>query len=71
MRQAVDVFALSETGSVVRFNLPVTVCLLGSGDFFFLDATLAPRVPQLMPTFMSGGYTCANIPNAGMVVLVG
>lgn len=40
-------------------------------NLFFLDATFAPRVPQLMPTFMSGSYTCANIPNAGTVVLVG
>src|SRR5690606_5178359 len=68
--QAVDVFALSDFGSITRFDVPVTVCLLGTGDLFYLDATLAPRVPQLMPTFMSGGYTCTEIPNAGTLVLV-
>ncbi|MBZ0277951.1 MAG: SH3 domain-containing protein, partial [Anaerolineae bacterium] len=69
--QAVDVFGLSYTGNPVSaFNLSVNICLVGSGSIIYLDATAAPRVPVQITATSQGGYTCANIPNAGTVVLV-
>ncbi|GIV80965.1 MAG: hypothetical protein KatS3mg051_0319 [Anaerolineae bacterium] len=67
---AVDVFGMSGGLGVAAFNNPVNVCLQGSGRFLFLDATQAPRTASQLPTISVGGYTCANIPNAGTVVLV-
>lgn len=69
--QAVDVFGLLHDGvSQPHFNLPVTVCLQGSGRLFYLDATAAPRTVVELAGFAEGDYTCADIPNAGTVVLV-
>lgn len=67
---AVDIFGMSGGLGVAAFNNPVNVCLQGSGRFLFLDATQAPRTVSQLPTTSAGGYTCANIPSAGTVVLV-
>lgn len=67
---AVDIFGMSGGLGVAAFNNPVNVCLQGSGRFLFLDATQAPRTVSQLPATSAGGYTCANIPNAGTVVLV-
>jgi LysM repeat protein len=69
---AVDVFALSTDGqiSVTVFNNPMRICLLGAGGILFRDANGAPRITREIGSFISGGYTCADIPNAGTVVLV-
>jgi VCBS repeat-containing protein len=70
--QAVDVFALYHDGSsTALFNNPITVCLRGEGAFLYLDATVSPRSMVELPVFMQSGYTCASVPNAGTVVLVG
>ena len=69
--QVVDVFGLLWGGqSQPRFNNPATICLQGTGVFLYADATAAPRVVSELPAFTQGGYTCANIPNAGTVALV-
>jgi hypothetical protein len=69
--QAVDVYGINLTGGFVQnFNNSVEVCLLGSGSYYYLNAAQSPRQPVLMMTTSSGGFTCATIPNAGMVVLV-
>jgi hypothetical protein len=65
--QAVDVFTLD---SNARLASPAQVCLLGEGNFIFLDATQAPRMPQLLQTTWMDGYTCSSVPNTGTVVLV-
>lgn len=67
---AVDIFGMSGGLGVAVFNNPVKVCLQGNGRFLFLDATQAPRSVSQLPATSAGGYTCANILNAGTVVLV-
>jgi hypothetical protein len=70
---AVDVFGLLAGGVSTReFNNPVRVCLQGTGSLIYLDARGAPRPPvRLTNTSSESGYTCANIPSAGTVVLTG
>lgn len=53
-----------------QFNFPVTVCLQGSEKLLYLDATTIPRTVTELTGHTEQGYTCANIPNAGTVVLV-
>ncbi len=67
---AVDIFGMSGGLGVADFNNPVNVCLQGSGRFLFLDARQSPRPVSQLPASSAGGYTCANIPSAGTVVLV-
>jgi hypothetical protein len=68
---AVDVYALSGGSPITRFNNSVLVCLQGSGSLVYMDATQAPRPPVILTNATSdGSYTCANIPNAGTLVLV-
>ncbi len=67
---AVDIFALNGGSSVTRFNNSIFVCLQGSGPFIFLDANQSPRAPQQLTSVNQNGYECANVPNAGTVVLV-
>jgi hypothetical protein len=66
--QAVDVFGLRDTQPWYDFS--IQVCLQGEGSVFFLDATTEPRALSLLPSAVEDGYTCAQIPNAGTVVLV-
>lgn len=69
--QAVDVFGLTLNGSPYpAFNNSIMVCLQGSGTFYFLDATAAPRVLQAVDATSQDGYTCAHIPHAGTIALV-
>ncbi|NLX08580.1 MAG: hypothetical protein GXY36_02890 [Chloroflexi bacterium] len=69
--QAVDVFALNHQGqAITHFNSPVEVCLKGSGRVLYLDSNAMPRVPVELPGAERDGYTCANVPNAGVVALV-
>jgi hypothetical protein len=69
--QAVDVFGFTANGvQVADFNLPITVCLQGSGRMFYRDATNAPRATVPLAVNSTSGYTCASIPNAGTVILV-
>ena len=68
---AVDVFGLTHGGqSATLFSAPFRVCLQGQGVLVYLDATTAPRAVSEPPTVFEGGYTCATISRAGMVVLV-
>jgi hypothetical protein len=69
--QAVDVFGFTANGvQVADFNLPITVCLQGSGRMFYRDATDAPRITVPLAVTTNNGYTCASIPNAGTVILL-
>ncbi|MBN1678737.1 MAG: hypothetical protein JW966_00500 [Anaerolineae bacterium] len=68
--QAVDIYGWAHGAATSDFNNPVKVCLMGSGAFYWLDATQSPRPANLMPATSEGGYTCAMIPEAGTVVLV-
>lgn len=70
VRVAVDIFAMNGSAQVTRFSRSARVCLLGSGIFLFLDANNSPRSAAQLPASSESGYTCARIPNAGMVVLV-
>ena len=68
---AVDVFALDNGGQPIKtFNKSVLACLQGTGRFIYLDDTSAPRVPASLTSAVVNGYSCANIPNPGTVVLV-
>jgi hypothetical protein len=70
--QAVDVFGLTAGGNpVVPFNYPVYVCLSGTGTLYYADASNAPRVYGEIASSVQDGFTCASIPNAGTLVLVG
>ena len=72
IRQAVDIFEFNAGGErVTVFDRPLTVCLQGSGQFYFRDATGQPRTTALLPSTMNGEYTCATISHAGTVVLAG
>ncbi|MEO0562349.1 MAG: hypothetical protein AAF125_09545 [Chloroflexota bacterium] len=53
------------------FTSSVRVCLRGSGSFNYRDATASPRQTVILPTTDQDGFTCAFIPNAGTIVLVG
>ncbi|MEO1440026.1 MAG: SH3 domain-containing protein, partial [Chloroflexota bacterium] len=67
-----DVYGLTVGGSTVtNFNLTVLVCLRGQGTFYFRDAATSPRTTRVLPSTFDGVFTCAFIPNAGTVVLVG
>lgn len=71
VQQAVDVFGMLPGGtSVVPFNSPVRVCLQGEGDVIFLSAADQPRVPTQLTSVIENGYSCADVPNSGTVVLV-
>lgn len=68
---AVDIFGMTWTGNTANtFNDSMMVCLQGMGSIIYLDAAQSPRIPQAMPATSSGGYTCASVPGAGMLVLV-
>jgi len=68
--QAVDVFAILINGSTVQsFNNSIRICLLGTGGFFYLDATQSPRQLQQVASTLEGSYTCGSVPNAGTVML--
>ena len=70
IQQAVDVFAILINGSTVQsFNNPIRLCLLGTGGFFYLDATQSPRQLQQIAATVEGGYTCGSVSNAGTVML--
>lgn len=70
--QAVDVFGLTAAGNpVVPFNHPVYVCLKGTGTLYYADASNAPRTFVEMAGIEQDGFTCASLPNAGTLVLVG
>ncbi len=64
--QAVDIY--TSPGNV-SFTGAIQVCLLGVGNFIFLDAAGTPRTPALLSSSTQGAYTCAFIPNAGTVLL--
>jgi hypothetical protein len=66
---AVDIYALSGGNPVTRFQQPLRVCLLGQGRFWHLDANGQPRIPVDLNGVVEDQYTCANVPNAGTVVL--
>ncbi len=63
--QAVDIF--SPSGVSVA---GATICLQGTGNLVFLDATQAPRVPQNLPVSIQNGYSCTTIPALGTLALV-
>ncbi|MCC6798676.1 MAG: hypothetical protein IT325_01050 [Anaerolineae bacterium] len=68
---AVDIFGVTSGGlSYPDFEIPVTVCLEGTGRFIYLNALNAPRTTFEMPSVVQGGFTCATIPAAGTVVLI-
>lgn len=68
---AVDVFGVTSGGmSYPAFDVPVTICLQGTGRFIYLNALNSPRTTFEMPAVVQGGYTCASIPAAGTVVLI-
>ncbi len=62
---AVDVFSPSNASAG-----GTNICLQGTGELLFLDASAAPRTAQPLPASTQGGYTCATLPNVGTVVLV-
>ncbi|MEM6527650.1 MAG: SH3 domain-containing protein, partial [Chloroflexota bacterium] len=66
-----EVFGLTVTGATVpALNGTVSVCLRGFGDFYYRDVTGMPRVTVALPTTTDNGFTCAEIPNSGTIVLV-
>ena len=62
---AVDVFSPSNANAG-----GTNICLQGTGELIFLDASAAPRTAQSLPASTQGGYTCATLPGVGTVVLV-
>ncbi|MBE2182012.1 MAG: hypothetical protein IAE89_01185 [Anaerolineae bacterium] len=70
--QAVDIFEYTSGGvQVLNFSHPLSICLYGTGQFYYRDATGQPRTTALLSSWQNGEYTCATINNAGTVVLVG
>ncbi len=67
---AVDVFS---TTGVTGFAGDVNICLLGSGYIIYMNASGAPRQPQLWSAWTTDafpGYTCTTLYAPGTVVLV-
>ncbi|HYO87637.1 MAG TPA: hypothetical protein VER79_03260 [Candidatus Limnocylindrales bacterium] len=72
IHQAVDIFAFAAGGErITIFDRPLTVCLQGTGQFWYRDATGQPRTSALLPGMQTGDYTCATVNHAGTAVLVG
>jgi len=70
IKQAVDVFAILFSGATVtKFNNSITVCLLGSGGLYFLDANQQPRTLTQLTGTDDGTYTCGSISTAGTLIL--
>jgi hypothetical protein len=67
---AVDVYGMAGAVSHTSFNSSVEICLAGTGQLAFLDASAMPRTLSWLPTTYSGGYSCGRIYGAGTVVLV-
>lgn len=68
--QAVDVYAILFNGATVTaFNNSFKICLLGTGSVHFLDANQSPRQLQQLAGVADGGYTCANLSTAGIIML--
>jgi uncharacterized protein YgiM (DUF1202 family) len=66
---AMEIAAFGPNRSVARLNSPITVCLQGQGQFLYRDATGMPRVVTEIPSWVEGNFTCAQISNAGTIVL--
>ncbi|MCB9457393.1 MAG: hypothetical protein H6671_15515 [Anaerolineaceae bacterium] len=67
---AVDVFS---TTGVTGFAGDVNICLQGSGYIIYMNASGAPRQPQLWSAWTTDtfpGYTCTTLYAPGTVVLV-
>lgn len=62
---AVEVF--SPSGANVE---RVDICLLGSGNVFFLDADDQPRTPNFLQSVSRAGYSCVQLPGPGTLILV-
>ncbi len=70
--QAIDIYGLLPNGvPVVHFETPVHICLRGTGEVFFLNASGASRTVDRLPVTVEGEYRCADVINAGTLVLVG
>jgi hypothetical protein len=68
---AVEVFGITHTGGFVQqFNAGVKVCLQGTGDIIYMDASQTPRTPTRISYTSENGFTCASVNNGGTVVLV-
>lgn len=71
--QAVDVVGMFPQGETWRqFRTPVRVCLRGEGDIQFLDSSGLTRSLRTLSTVVDDGmegFDCADISNAGMVIL--
>lgn len=48
----------------------IDVCLRGIGNVIFLDAAGRPRKPELLQRTVRSGYTCAQLPGPGTIILV-
>lgn len=64
--QAVDVFSL--VGSADPRG--AQVCLEGGGSLIFMDSANAPRIPEWVPAYVRGSYTCGRVNNTGTMILV-
>jgi hypothetical protein len=69
VKVAVELQAFSGGSSVKTFQQPLRVCLFEQGVFLFLDTNGTPRTAVERPSVVEDGYTCADIPNPGMVVI--
>lgn len=69
---AVNLFGLIENGTpVFPFTSPVFMCLRGTGDVLFVNASDTARIPvRLAATPGAGGYSCVSVPASGLVVMV-
>ncbi|MFZ4816706.1 MAG: SH3 domain-containing protein, partial [Phototrophicaceae bacterium] len=66
-----EIFGLTFTGLPIQpFSAQVKICLQGSGTFYYRDATGSPRTTAELQTFNENGFTCSNVPNSGLAVLV-
>ncbi len=67
--QAIDLYGLLPGGvSTFDFVSPLRVCLRGTGSVLFVDART--HTIQKLPAVSSGNYTCADVPAAGIILLV-
>lgn len=62
---AVELF--SPSGAILE---RIDVCLRGIGNIMYLDAEDQPRQPKLLQRTVRSGYTCAQLPGPGTIILV-
>ncbi len=69
---AFSLIVLSSSGAPLeKFGAAITVCLPGSGTMSYMGLANATGLPAAIKTTQKNGYTCANLPEPGILLMNG